>query len=154
MSAKVVRVGCFGDYLDYIYGGEDNVKNLSDEEVRSVLNVTTALLLQSDQLRLLCESAMECMSVIGYQASAEGQSELAEYTAENIREFKSMYSAPLLDSKVYYYNQAAVQTILMREHRMPHGVYIQWVGPGDKSTGIGGEVSCYVEPCVSEEAEE
>lgn len=95
MSTDVVRIEGFGDYLDYIYGGEDNVENLSDDEVKSILNVTTALMLLSNQLVLLCKSAMTCMSVIGYHASAEGQSELAACVDKNISEFESMCSLPL-----------------------------------------------------------
>lgn len=151
MSAEVVRIKGIGDYLDYVYGGDDNVKNLSDEEVKGVLNVTSALMLQANQLGLLCELALNCMIFIGNQNLAYGQSELAEYTEENIRQFKTACSVPLLDHKVYNYHQAAVQTILMREHRMPHGIYIQWMGPDDEGE-IGGEISCYAEPCVSKEA--
>ena len=154
MSAEVVRIEGIGDYLDYLYGGDDNVKNLSDEEVKSVLNLTTAHMLLSDQLRLLCEAATSCMSLIGYQALAHGQSELAEYTKKNISEFESACSVPLSDHKVYNYHMAAVQAIVMREKRMPHGVNIRWVEPGDEDAEEGGEIGCYAEPSASKEAKE
>ena len=150
MSAEVVRIKGIGDYLDYIYGGEDNVKNLSDEEVKCVLNLTTAHMLLSNQLGLLCESALNCMILIGNQNLAYGQSELAEYTEENIRQFKSACSVPLSDHKVYNYHMAAVQAIVQRQERAPHGVNIQWVA-GDEGAEIGGEIGCYVEPCASKE---
>lgn len=146
MSTDVVRIEGFGDYLDYIYGGEDNVENLSDDEVKSILNVTTALMLLSNQLMILCKSAMTCMSIIGYQASAEGQSELAAYVDKNIREFESMCSTPLSDPKVYDYHNAATRVILQRMNRMPKGVYFNCVLSHDEKNE-GGEVACYVEPC-------
>lgn len=146
MSVDSIRIEGFGDYLDYIYGGEDNVCNLSDDEVRSVLNVTTALMLLSNHLMILCKSAMTCMSMIGYHASACGQSELAAQTEEDIREFESMCSTPLSDPKVYYYHQAAIQVLLQRKNRMPQGVYFNCVFSHDEKRD-GGEVACYVEPC-------
>lgn len=153
MSMEVVRIKGLGDYLDYVYGGEDNVKNLSDEEVKCVLNLTTALILMSDQSRLLHQAAVGCMVATGYKVAAQGQDESAKYILESSRELSSL-CAGLSDSKVFNYHQAAVQAIVMREERMPHGIFVQWVRSDEEEVGKGGEIGCYVEPCASKEAKE